>query len=90
MRIISQKGLAFYDLPYDKCTISLSTDGKDIYAVYNIGACKMASYSDPEKTEMVIRKLYNQYSHIWKIGNGLDGYFGDQPVIFRFPQEDEI
>ena len=50
----------------------------------------LATYSTRDKAEMVMRKLRNNYAYNWKIEHGLQTYYGDEPCVFQFPQEEEI
>ena len=90
MRLISQDGT--YDFPYEGCTLFIGEKG---IVATPIGepetAAVMAIYSSKEKLKKVMEKLHNQYSYIWKLDYiSSTVYFCDDPMLFKFPGEDEI
>lgn len=96
MRIISQKGMpVIIDLPYEKIGISQEYKEPNNIIGYDLMAedesvFYLAQYSTPEKAEKAMKKLHEDYAYSWKIEHGLQTYYGDEPVVFRFPQEDDL
>ena len=96
MRVISQKGIpVIIDIPYEKVAISqLMTDPSKIIAWDVLAAdddiILMAKYSTPEKAEKAMQMLHDNYAYNWKLEHGLQTYYGDEPIVFRFPAEDEL
>lgn len=89
MRIISQDGKL--DFPYESCFVRRL--GSQILVIFNnmdVPEEVLATYSTRDKAEMVMRKLRDNYAYNWKIEHGLQTYYGDEPCVFQFPQEEEI
>ena len=89
MRIISQDGSV--DFSYEVCYVWIL--GSQILATLTSTDSSeevLATYSTRDKVEMVMRKLRDNYAYNWKIEHGLQTYFGDEPCVFQFPQEEEI
>ena len=92
MRVISQGGKI--DVPYEQ--ISIEVRDNEIWCGYNatLGkdciAKRFAIYSTEEKAEKAMQKLHENYAYSWKLEHGLQTYYGDEPVVFCFPREDEI
>lgn len=89
MRIISQDGNR--DFPYERCTVWIS-DNKIIASPVGEPETygRMATYSTPEKAEKAMQKLHDDYAYAWKIEHGLQTYYGDESIVFRFPQDAEL
>lgn len=90
MRIISQDGA--YDFPYERC--SLWSSDANIVAT-PIGEPNtdviIAHYSSKEKVKKAMQMLHNQYSYIWELEHIASAvYYRDNPIVFKFPGEDEI
>ena len=96
MRIISQNGMpVIIDLPYERIGISQSYKepnyiiGFDTLA--NDDDCfYLAKYSTQKKAEKAMQMLRDNYAYNWKLEHGLQTYYGDEPIVFRFPNEDEL
>ena len=92
MRIISQDGLI--DVPYEQISIEIREN--EIWVGYTATLEKMcvakrfAKYSTPEKAEKSMQMLLDNYAYNWKLEHGLQTYYGDEPIVFRFPREDEL
>lgn len=78
MRIISQKGLCYRDIPYEHSAFYMSTSGNHICANCNGITYSLAEYSTAQKAEKSMQKLHSCYQ------NGLSN------TIFKFPTEDEL
>lgn len=78
MRIISQKGLCYRDIPYEHSAFYMSTSGNHICANCNGITYSLAEYSTAQKAEKAMQKLHSCYQ------NGL------RNTIFKFPTEDEL
>ena len=89
MRIISQDNVK--DFPYEMCTIWVIEN--KIFAS-PIGEpdteAVMSEYSTREKAEKAMQMLHDNYAYNWKLEHGLQTYYGDEPIVFRFPAEDEL
>ena len=78
MRIISQKGLCYRDIPYEHSAFYMSTSGNHICANCNGITYSLAEYSTAQKAEKAMQKLHSCYQ------NGLSN------TIFKFPTEEEL
>lgn len=96
MRIISQKGLPVEtDMPYEKVAVSQSMKEPNKIIAWDVAAGEnniilMAEYSAQEKAEKTMQMLHDNYAYNWKLEHGLQTYYGDEPIVFRFPNEDEL
>ena len=90
MRVISQEGFCYQDIPYEHSAFYTSTSGNRIHANCNGIVYSLAEYSTADKAEKAMRKLHDQYSYIWKIEHDKTVYSKEDPIIFRFPQEDKL
>ena len=96
MRVISQKGMpVMTDIPYEKVVISQSMIEPNKIVAWDFfggedNIILMAEYSAPEKAEKAMQKLHDDYAYAWKIEHGLQTYYGDESIVFRFPQDAEL
>lgn len=82
MRIISQNGFCYQDIPYEYSAFYMSTSGNHIYANCNGVVYSLAEYTTAKKAEKAMQKLHEEYE-----------CFKESEMIyccFRFPQEDEL
>ena len=75
MRVISQEGFCYQDIPYEHSAFYMSTSGTHIHANCNGVLYSLAEYSTVEKAEKVMQNLHKQYATGSK--------------VFRFPREGE-
>ena len=61
MRIISQEGFCYQDIPYEHSAFYMSTSGTHIYANCNGVVYSLAEYSTVEKAEKAMQKLHECY-----------------------------
>ena len=61
MRVISQKGFCYQDIPYEHSAFYMSTSGTHIYANCNSVIYSLAEYSTAEKAEKSMQKLHERY-----------------------------
>ena len=62
MRIISQKGFCYQDIPYERSDFYMSTSGTHIYANCNGIVYSLAEYSTVKKAEKAMQKLHEAYA----------------------------
>ena len=88
MRIIAQDGC---DYPYESIVISHDDGIISVRPISNMDKRYLiAQYSTQEKAEKSMQMLLDNYAYNWKLEHGLQTYYGDEPIVFRFPREDEI
>ena len=78
MRVISQEGFCYQDIPYEYSAFYMNTSGNHIYANCNGVVYSLAEYSTADKAEKAIQKLHVCYQS------------GLKDTIFKLPSEDEI
>ena len=78
MRIISQNGFCYQDIPYEHSAFYMSTSGNHIHANCDGVAYSLAEYTTVKKAEKAMQMLHDCYQEA--LPN----------TIFRFPNEDEI
>lgn len=61
MRVISQEGFCYQDIPYEHSAFFMSTSGTHIYANCNGVVYSLAEYSTVEKAEKAMQKLHECY-----------------------------
>lgn len=71
MRVISQKGFCYQDIPYERSAFYMSTSGTHIYANCNGIVYSLAEYSTADKAEKAMQKLHECHIGIHAVG-GLD------------------
>lgn len=62
MRVISQEGFCYQDIPYEYSAFYMSTSGTHIYANCNGVVYSLAEYSTVEKAEKAMQKLHEAYA----------------------------
>ena len=62
MRVISQEGLCYQDIPYEYSAFYMNTSGNHIYANCNGVVYSLAEYSTVEKAEKAMQKLHEAYA----------------------------
>lgn len=62
MRVISQKGFCYRDIPYERSAFYMSTSGTHIYANCNGIVYSLAEYSTVKKAEKAMQKLHEAYA----------------------------
>lgn len=62
MRVISQEGFCYQDIPYEHSAFYMSTSGTHIYANCNGVVYSLAEYSTVEKAEKAMQKLHEAYA----------------------------
>ena len=62
MRIISQEGFCYQDIPYEHSAFYMSTSGTHIYANCNGVVYSLAEYSTAEKAEKAMQLLREAYT----------------------------
>lgn len=62
MRIISQEGFCYQDIPYEYSAFYMSTSGTHIYANCNGVVYSLAEYSTVKKAEKAMQKLHEAYA----------------------------
>ena len=71
MRVISQEGFCYQDIPYEHSAFYMSTSGTHIYANCNGIVYSLAEYSTADKAEKAMQKLHECHIGIHAVG-GLD------------------
>lgn len=69
MRIISQEGFCYQDIPYERSAFYMSTSGTHIYANCNGVVYSLAEYSTVEKAEKAMQKLHECYTGVILLQN---------------------
>lgn len=69
MRVISQKGFCYQDIPYEHSVFYTSTSGTHIYANYNGSVYSLAEYTTVEKVEKAMQKLHECYTGVLLMQN---------------------
>lgn len=69
MRVISQEGFCYQDIPYEHSAFYMSTSGTHIYANCNGVVYSLAEYSTADKTEKAMQKLHECYTGILLMQN---------------------
>ena len=64
MRIISQEGFCYQDIPYEYSAFYMSTSGKHIYANCNGEVYSLAEYTTSQKAEKAMQMLYEAYTGV--------------------------
>ena len=62
MRVISQEGFCYQDIPYERSAFYMSTFGTHIYANCNGVVYSLAEYSTADKAEKAMQKLHEAYA----------------------------
>lgn len=62
MRIISQEGFCYQDIPYEHSAFYMSTSGTHIYANCNGVVYSLAEYSTVDKAEKAMQMLHEAYT----------------------------
>lgn len=62
MRIISQEGFCYQDIPYEYSTFYMSTSGNHIYANCNGIVYSLAEYTTSKKAEKAMQMLHEAYT----------------------------
>ena len=87
MRVISQNGKL--DFPYENIVVEIM-DSVIVAYTPMTNPLRMAQYKSQEKAEKAMQMLRDNYAYNWKLEHGLQTYYGDEPIVFRFPNEDEL
>lgn len=87
MRIFSQNGI--YDLPYENIVLDINDNVIVAYTPMTT-PLRIAQYKSREKAEKAMQMLHDNYAYNWKLEHGLQPYYGDEPIVFRFPNEDGL
>ena len=61
MRVISQKGFCYQDIPYENSAFYMSTSGNYIHANCNGVVYSLAEYTTAKKAEKSMQKLHECY-----------------------------
>ena len=69
MRVISQEGFCYQDIPYEYSAFYMSTSGTHIYANCNGVVYSLAEYSTVEKAEKAMQKLHECYTGVILLQN---------------------
>ena len=69
MRVISQEGFCYQDIPYEHSAFYMSTSGTHIYANCNGVVYSLAEYSTVEKAEKAMQKLHECYTGVLLMQN---------------------
>lgn len=69
MRVISQKGFCYQDIPYEHSAFYTSTSGTHIYANCNGIVYSLAEYSTADKAEKAMQKLHECYTGVILLRN---------------------
>lgn len=69
MRIISQEGFCYQDIPYERSAFYMSTSGTHIYANCNGIVYSLAEYSTADKAEKAMQKLHECYTGVLLMQN---------------------
>ena len=69
MRVISQEGFCYQDIPYERSAFYMSTSGTHIYANCNGVVYSLAEYSTVEKAEKAMQKLHECYTGVILLQN---------------------
>ena len=69
MRVISQKGFCYQDIPYERSAFYMSTSGTHIYANCNGIVYSLAEYSTADKAEKAMQKLHECYTGVILLQN---------------------
>lgn len=69
MRVISQEGFCYQDIPYEHSAFYMSTSGTHIYANCNGIVYSLAEYSTADKAEKAMQKLHECYTSVLLIRN---------------------
>ena len=62
MRVISQEGFCYQDIPYEYSAFYMNTSGNHIYANCNGVVYSLAEYSTADKAEKAMQKLHEAYA----------------------------
>lgn len=62
MRVISQEGFCYQDIPYEHSAFYMSTSGNHIYANYNGVVYSLAEYTTAKKAEKAMQMLREAYT----------------------------
>ena len=62
MRIISQEGFCYQDIPYEHSAFYMGTSGTHIYANCNGIVYSLAEYSTADKAEKAMQMLHEAYT----------------------------
>ena len=62
MRIISQEGFCYQDIPYEHSAFYMSTSGNHIYANCNGIVYSLAEYTTAKKAEKAMQLLHEAYT----------------------------
>lgn len=79
MRIISQEGFCYQDIPYEHSAFYMSTSGTHIYANCNGVVYSLAEYSTVEKAEKAMQKLHEYYLGIY--ATHMSEFEGDESFL---------
>ena len=69
MRVISQEGFCYQDIPYEHSAFYMSTSGTHIYVNCNGIVYSLAEYSTVEKAEKAMQKLHECYTGVILLQN---------------------
>ena len=69
MRVISQKGFCYQDIPYEHSAFYMNTSGTHIYANCNGVVYSLAEYSTADKAEKAMQKLHECYTGVILLQN---------------------
>lgn len=69
MRVISQEGFCYQDIPYEHSAFYMSTSGTHIYANCNGIVYSLAEYSTVKKAEKAMQKLHECYTGVLLMQN---------------------
>lgn len=86
MRLVSQDGT--FDVPYDRVVIV--TNGCYIQAETPEKHYALATYSDEEKTEKVMKSMREEYVQYLTARSNEYFFSMVNPKVFQFPEDDEV
>lgn len=69
MRVISQEGFCYQDIPYEYSAFYMNTSGNHIYANFNGVVYSLAEYSKADKAEKAMQKLHECYTGVLLMQN---------------------
>lgn len=101
MRILSQKGMVFNDIPYDKFCFGIVKDDMSdkFYIVASNNVVErsafpyhgvLAEYSTENKAQIVMENLRLKYSRIRVACPPFETVILDNSQVFRFPTDSEL